>query len=41
MLEAAGFGSATVHDGSEAPEAGRGADRVSVLEARPCGPSRG
>jgi len=35
MLEAAGFGTAVVHDGSEAPGAGRGADRVSVLEARP------
>jgi len=35
MLEVAGFGTAIVHDGTEAPSAGRGADRVSVLEARP------
>jgi O-methyltransferase involved in polyketide biosynthesis len=35
MLEAAGFGTAVVHSGTEAPDAGRGADRVSILEARP------
>ncbi len=34
LLESAGFADARIHSGGEAPEAGRGAERVSVLEAR-------